>query len=343
VSLPAASPHARSAWRRVPVRTLSIVFSGAFLIAGFALFSYRIEWQEIVSVWSRFGVGWLSAALALYWLQYPINSFRLYLVVRWTGRSPANNALSFPFIFRLTCGSGFMAAVAPIGIVGDVTKILGLRLLAGLSLTEAARCAVFDRAVGVQWIGIIGLLTLPFQMAVDVPAVVVLTQFLLFIALELGIVVLLLMPRFLGLFSSNLVNRFANLFLGYGRMLSADRSIIQMMVALLSLASAGAALYALIVAAGLAVHPWLICLFVPLLQLINSVPFLYLGWGGREIALVATLGATGGLSINEALAISAAWGLTLMVTGVINGVFLIGPWWRQGRSQPSLDPPEPEG
>jgi hypothetical protein len=74
------------------------------------------------------------------------------------------------------------------------------------------------------------------------------------------------------------------------------------------------------------VNPWLVASFIPLLQLINGLPFLYMGWGGREIAMTTTLGAAGHLSINETLAISIIWGVVLIASSAFNGVFLIGDW-----------------
>ena len=82
----------------------------------------------------------------------------------------------------------------------------------------------------------------------------------------------------------------------------------------------------LFLAAGSNVSPWLIAAFIPLLQLVNGLPFLYMGWGGRELAMASTLGAAGGLTMNETLAISIAWGVVLIMTAVVNGVFLIGDW-----------------
>ena len=59
---------------------------------------------------------------------------------------------------------------------------------------------------------------------------------------------------------------------------------------------------------------WLVAAFIPLLQLINGLPFLYMGWGGREIAMAATLGAAGHLTVNETLAVSVIWGAVLIVS-----------------------------
>lgn len=312
--------------RRVPVRALSLLVSVALLVAGFAIFARRIQWEEMVRIWSQFHLVWLLMALVFYWLQYPLASWRQFIIIDWLTGLRANGLLRFPLIFRLTGAAGFIAAAAPIGLMGDIAKILGLRALTRLSLTDATRCAFFDRVVGIQWMAVLGLVSLPLQLTTDVAPSVIIAQVALFAGIAVGVVAVLIMPRLLGLLGNKLVDRIAQLFVGYGAMLIPARSATQLVIATLNLASAGATLYALTVAAGVSTNPWLVVAFIPLLQFINSLPFLYFGWGGREIALVATLGSAGGMSVNEALSISAAWGTVLMVAGVVNGLFLIGPW-----------------
>jgi hypothetical protein len=95
---------------------------------------------------------------------------------------------------------------------------------------------------------------------------------------------------------------------------------------LLNVVLAGGALYVLFLAGGSHVSAWLVAAFIPLLQLVNGLPFLYMGLGGREIAMTSTLGAASSLTMNETLAVSIAWGVVLIVTGAVNGIFLIGDW-----------------
>lgn len=42
--------------------------------------------------------------------------------------------------------------------------------------------------------------------------------------------------------------------------------------------------------------------------------------------MAATLGAASSLTVSETLAVSIAWGVVLIVTGAINGIFLLGDW-----------------
>ena len=130
------------------------------------------------------------------------------------------------------------------------------------------------------------------------------------------------------------VGKIAQVFAGYRSILSPRRSAIQLVIALLNLISAWATLYLLLRAAGLNTNIWLVAGFVPLLQLVNSLPFLYMGWGGREIAMAATLGAASNLTVNETLAVSIAWGVVLIMTGAVNGIFLLGDWRIAGDPRP---------
>jgi hypothetical protein len=229
-------------------------------------------------------------------------------------------------LFKVTCSAGFVAAAAPIGLAGDAAKIAALRLFGRLSITEATRCALFDRVVGVQWLCLIGLATLPFQGAAGLGAEIILFQLAIFSAPIIAVGGLLALPSILSRVPGNLVERIARVFAGYSAILRPSRSTVQGVIMLLNVALAGGALYLLFLAAGSHVSAWLIAAFIPLLQLVNGLPFLYMGWGGRELAMASTLGAAGSLTMNETLAVSIAWGVILITTGVVNGAFLIGDW-----------------
>lgn len=323
-------------WRgRVPYRVLSLLASAALLAAGMAVVYQRINWRDVASVWTHLDPRLVAAAAFVYWLQYPINSFRLHRVILWISERAAD-APPLRFLFRLTCSAGFVAVAAPIGLAGDAAKVAALRVFGRLSITDAARAALFDRVVGVQWISVIGLAALPAQAAAGIRSDILFVQLVLFTALIAGVGILLLLPRALGLIRHDSVAKLARVFAGYRAMLSPQRSAIQLVIALLNVISAWGALYLLLRAAGLQTDAWVVAGFVPLLQLVNSLPFLYMGWGGRELAMAATLGASSNLSASETLAVSIAWGVVLIITGAVNGVFLLGDW-QIARRSPSPD------
>jgi uncharacterized membrane protein YbhN (UPF0104 family) len=305
---------------------LSLIMSGILLALGIAVVYQRVNWREVAGVWSNLDPRLVALACIVYWLQYPANSVRLQRIILWATGRPPREIPSLWFAFKLTCSSGFVAAAAPIGLAGDVAKIAALRLFGSLSITEATRCALFDRVVGVQWLCLIGLATLPFQYAAGINAEIILPQLLVLAAPIFGVGVLLGLPFLLACIPGNLVDRIARVFAGYRFILLPSRSAIQGLIMLVNLILAGGALYLLFLAAGSPVSTWLIAAFIPLLQLVNGLPFLYMGWGGREIAMASTLGAASSLTMNETLAISIAWGVVLITTGVVNGLFLIGDW-----------------
>ena len=315
----------RSQRGRVPYRVLSLLVSGGLLIAGMAVVYHRIDWRDLSAVWTNLNPTLVVVAAILYWLQYPINSYRLQRVVIWSGvESSAVPPLKF--FFKLTCSSAFVALAAPMGLAGDAAKIAAMRLFGSLSITEATRCALFDRVVGVQCIAMIGLVMLLLQAILGVDRSIILGQLALFIALIAAVGALLALPRMLALLRYDLVIRIARVFAGYKSLLQPKRLASVLSISALNIVSAWATLYLLLRAAGLDIDPWLVGGFIPLLQLVNGLPFLYMGWGGREITMTATLGAASTLGVNETLAVSIAWGVVLFMTSAVNGVFLLGNW-----------------
>ena len=326
----------RSWQGRIPYRLLSLLASAALLAAGVAIVYHRLDWRDVAAVWARLDPKLVTLAVLAYWLQYPINSFRLHRVIAWVTQRPASDVPPLRFLFKLTCSAGFVAVAAPIGLAGDAAKIAALRMFGNLSITDAARCALFDRVGGVQWLCIVGLATLPVQAVAGVGSDLLLIQLALFAGLIAGVGVLLVLPKMLSLVRHQFIDKLARVFEGYASLLSVRRSGIQLIFVLLNLLSSWATLCLLLQAAGLHANVWLVAGFVPLLQLVNSLPFLYMGWGGREIAMAATFGAAGNLSVNEALAVSIAWGAILIVSAAVNGVFLLGHW-QIARSDPPAD------
>jgi uncharacterized membrane protein YbhN (UPF0104 family) len=322
---------------RIPYRLLSVVLSLGLLAVGIAVVYHRIDWRSVTEVWSKLDPKLVALAVAVYWLQYPVNAFRIERVIRWTTGRPPSETPSYAFLFRLTGTAGFVAVAAPIGLAGDAAKIAALRVFSTLSLTDATRCALFDRVVGVQWLCVAGLATLPYQVAAGIGSEVLVPQLVIFCGMIAGIGVLLILPRVLSWIRNVFIDRVARIFADYHRLLWPRRSLVQFLIASVNLLFSWGTLYLLLQAAGLTVNPWLVASFIPLLQLINGLPFLYMGWGGREIAMTTTLGAAGHLTISETLAVSIIWGAVLIMSSAANGVFLIGNWQRGAKalSEPS--------
>jgi hypothetical protein len=234
----------------------------------------------------------------------------------------------------------FVAVAAPIGLAGDAAKIVALRLFGSLSITESARATLFDRVVGAQSLGIIGLVALVPQAVRGVDRGIILSQLALFAGIIAAVVLLILAPKVLALFGNHFVKRIARVLAGYRSIVVPRRIGIQLAIAVVNYLFAWATLYLLVRAAGLTSDVWIIGSFIPLLQFINGLPFLYMGWGGRELAMAATIGAYGNLSLDETLAISIAWGAVLILSGAVNGVFLLGHWPASTQHPKAADVPD---
>lgn len=317
---------------RAPYRLLSLLLSSALLSGGAIILYEKIDWRDVTAVWTGLNPWLVALAAAIFWLLYPINAFRFHRVILWTMVRAPEHAPSLMFLFKLTCSAGFLALAAPIGLASDAAKIAALRLFGDLSITDSARCALFDRVVGVQWIAIVGLATSPLQWLAGIEPRIIAGQLVLFAGLIAGVGVILILPRLLGLVRHHFIDRLARVFIGYRAVLSPQRSAIQLTIALLNLLCAWGTLYLLFRAAELNVSIWLVGGFTPLLQLINSLPFLYMGWGGRELAMATTLGAASNLTVSQTLAVSVAFGVVLIMTSAVNGIFLIGDWRKTGQN-----------
>jgi uncharacterized membrane protein YbhN (UPF0104 family) len=302
---------------------LSIALSASLMVVG-ALVLYRwIDSNEIVETLRRLNWLWLVPALFVFWLQYPVSAVRFACVVRWLSPGPVP---PFKLILKLTLSAGFLGVIAPVGALADVVKIGALRYFSRLPLSLSIRCILFDRVVTAQWLSLWALVTLPVQWAHGVPAGIIAIELLVSAAFLTGIAVLLILPTMLSGFSHHLVARFGALLSGYRAMLPWRRSVAIMVITLVNLSLVFATLYCVLRATELTANLLLILCFVPFLQIINSMPFLYMGWGGRELAMAATVGISSGLTFNQTLVVSAIWGIAAILTAAFNGVFLVGNW-----------------
>jgi len=313
--------------RRPPyLRFLSLGISSILIIGG-AFVMYRwISGPEILNMLRRMDWRWLILAIFIYWLQYPITAIRMDRVMHWLLQPSSSPPPSFRLILKVTLSSGFISVTAPVGLMADAAKIGALKYFGQMSTSHAIQCTLFDRVVAVQWMSLIALATLPLQWALGVPPSTIGIQFLVAAGFVVAIIVLLFLPNVLRIFDHVIVLKFAKIFSGYERMFPLRRSAVQMVITGANLVLVFATLYCLLRAVGLTANLALIACFVPFLQIVNGVPFLYMGWGGREIAMAATVGVASGLSINQALVVSAIWGLTLILAGAVNGIFVFGDW-----------------
>jgi hypothetical protein len=234
---------------------------------------------------------------------------------------------SFRLILKVTLSGGFISVTAPVGLMADAAKIGAFKYFGRMSTSHAIQCTLFDRVVGAQWMSVFAFATLPLQFEMGVPLSSIGVQFLVSAGFLAAIAVLLYLPNVLRIFDHAIVRKFSHVLSGYEKMLPPRRSAVQVAITAVNLMLVFGTLFCLLRAVDLSANLLIVACFVPFLQVVNGVPFLYLGWGGREIAMAATIGVASGLTLNEALVISTIWGLTLILAGAANGVFVFGDWY----------------
>jgi hypothetical protein len=92
---------------------------------------------------------------------------------------------------------------------------------------------------------------------------------------------------------------------------------------------------------GFAVSLLLLIAFTPVILFVNNLPFLYAGWGGRELITVVTLSQIGGMQADSALVLSVSYGLVMLVVALPGAVFwMVRPTFRKAvKSGPFSDQP----
>jgi uncharacterized membrane protein YbhN (UPF0104 family) len=311
--------------RSFHIRFLSLAVSGILIIGGTFVMYRWISGPEILNTLQRLDWRWLIAALCAYWLQYPISAVRMHYVMQWLA-APGLRPPPFRLILNLTLSASFIAVTAPVGLVADAAKIGALKYFGEMPLSHAIRCTLFDRVIAAQWMSLWSLATLPWQWMLGVPPSIIYVQLLCSAGFLATIVMLLFLPNALRSFKSRALLKLASVFFGYDGMVLLRRFAVQMAIAALNVVLVFVTLFCLVRASGLAPNLIVIACFVPFLQLVNSLPILYMGWGGREIAMAAIVGSASGLSLNEALVVSATMGVTMVLSGAVNGVFMLDNW-----------------
>jgi hypothetical protein len=266
-------------------------------------------------------------ALLLYLGFSPLNAGRLKSVAFWA----AGVRLPFLALLRVTCIGHFVAAAAPIGLLGDVAKVGLMRPLAGLTWRSSIQSVFCDRASGAVFCAGIGALLLPARLALGAPPAG--------LALEAGVFLLVLGgTALLLLVQPRLPASGAKFWQPVGWLLAALASLFDGARRIAEQAGfAGANILltlgiVMLLARGMGIQAGALQIvqFVPVIILVTALPLLYLGWGGREMIMVSTLGALPGVAPSDALSLAIALGGLGILGAFPNGLALLTGW----RSKP---------
>ena len=301
---------------------LQVVLSLALL----ALLLHRVGLQEVVDVLSRLDLAWYLIGLLLFLLNIVIRAYRWYILLHsLNARPPFGRLLYLYFV-------GFFANnFIPTGFGGDVVKVVGLRQEYGRG-TEALSSVVMDRITGLLGSSLIALLALVWNATWAKDVVVLPTALLVTIgAISIGIPAAFFLLRWTNpfIFLEDHFPRIANIPLYDKFEQLAEtvkrypfpvliRSLLISIPFTLSLILIQYTIArALDVDLPLAVFP----LFVPIIALLNTLPFTFNGLGLREGAYLF-LFVPIGVAPEEAIAMSLAFYFLRFSAGMIGGVML---------------------
>ena len=278
------------------------------------------------------------AAEALLLLQLALLAWRWQLV---------NRIVEAPMragqVLRLTAIGHFFNQILPSGFAGDAARAW-LAAREGVEPGPLVRAIVCDRVVGLLVLAVMVSLTfftLPDALAREVPARNAFAAVALLGVAATAALFLLGAPLAELLLRHRLTTPLGKLAADLHRVLFRARGRGMLVVVL------AAAVQILNVAAmqvcasgmGIALDPGAAFVIVPAVMLVSLAPVTFAGWGLREGAMIVGLGLAG-VSASDALAVSVAFGLLLVVLGVPGGVL----WLRRAvASPPSVGVGGPSG
>lgn len=316
-------------WRWFGVANSVVVLALLFYVLSHRL--DEINWKSILSNTQPAWIGCAVAAAVAVVLSTALRTHDVF--TREAGRP-----LGFASFVRLQFIGLFMTFAMPISVAVDVVRIGMYRLRYALPVEVCTRAVIFDRVLGALGIIFVGVLTFalqPLYYHYREPFYLVSFQAAMVAAAAVFIVFLVVISRSgaeLRRWPLQVAVRWMSTL---GRHFTrADFLLRQSLYAILYVTAVGLVLYFLSRAFGFNISPVLLIAFTPLILFVSNLPFLYAGWGGRELIVVVTLSGVGGARADEALVLSIAYGLAMLVAALPGAVFwIVRPTFRKAAAE----------
>jgi hypothetical protein len=286
--------------------------------------------DSLLETWRRLGILSLFIAVTCVLGTTLAGAWRLQAIMAVSNNAKTNLAS----LLRLQLVSQFVAHGAPISALADVAKVAILSLRFSLSPGAALRIVVYERVLGAIAVICLGSLALGFQFAVSVPLHVLKIEALVWAGGISGIIVLIGLSRLKIVTGIGLLDKAIRGIFTVGHLLFRPRLTITLLISsAVQLLLMAMAFLVLADSMHLVISPLQLLLFMPFVFFVSSLPIFYLGWGGREAAVVLTLGSASSISSSEAVALSVAFGVCVLLAALPGGVFwLMRPSMRKAAS-----------
>jgi uncharacterized membrane protein YbhN (UPF0104 family) len=316
-----------------------VLNSAVVLALLFIVLARRMDGVDLAKILPKVELGWLLLALVMGFATVVVASFRTNdIFTRELGRP-----LGLVSVVRLQFVALFMTFAMPISVAADVARVGMFRMRYGLGFELCTRAIIFDRIVGALGIVLVGVLTAGLQLLLfDEPRFLVVFQLVMLAGAIAFISVLAALARWRIEMSREPLQLAAAWMSALGkRFREPDFVVRQSAFMLLYVAGVCATMLLLSWGLGFAVSLLLLIAFTPVILFVNNLPFLYAGWGGRELITVVTLSQIGGMQADSALVLSVSYGLVMLVVALPGAVFwMVRPTFRKAvKSGPFSDQP----
>jgi uncharacterized membrane protein YbhN (UPF0104 family) len=301
----------------------------------FIVLARRIEGVDLAKILAGVDIGWLFLALITIFATVVVASFRTNDIFR----REVGRPLGLASVVRLQFIALFMTFALPISIAADVARVGMFRMRYDLGFEVCTRAIIFDRIVGALGIIMVGVLTFGLQpLFFDEPRFLAIFQLTMLAGAVVFMLALVGLARWRIELSRRPLQLAASWMSALGRHFrDPDFVVRQSSFMLLYVACVCATMLLLSWGLGFSVSLSLVIAFTPVILFVNNLPFLYAGWGGRELITVVTLSQIGGMPADSALILSVSYGLIMLMVALPGALFwIVRPTFRKGVKNSAL-------
>ena len=299
--------------------------------------------SAVLATWRRIDPLHLVAAIALMILAQLAVGWRCRIILEGDGLREPNMFWPLVHIQMVTL---FAAHGAIIPGFTEAAKATMFKLRFNISAARSVKLVIYERICTAIGFMMVGLLTTPPLFLVEVPSLRVIVPLLLFAGLVMLATIFALANRNISTGSPR-IDWFLSSFLQVAQLYHRRRSLVELFLSALAQLLLVATIFLLLSRAmAMPIQPVLIFLFMPFIFVVASLPVFYMGWGGREGVVIMTLGTVAHLPTAEALALSAAFGVTVLLASPPGALlWLMRPSMRKAEQAESsstraaIDPP----
>jgi uncharacterized membrane protein YbhN (UPF0104 family) len=278
----------------------------------------NIDVAQLKHAFARADITWIVLATVFVAISLWLLAVRTAFVLRAYGASD----LTVPAVFRLQLIALFLSYSVPIGGAVDVARVGMYALRFHLSVRDSSCAVIIERLAGLFGILLAFALTLPFEAFFRLSPTIVIYQLLggaSIIGLTLGLMAAVKIGSRMPIAVIRRISGFFGPILPFIQ--SPGNVLVQGLVAMAGILAICGSIYCLsqAFAAGFTIP--MVLVFTPVVLVANYMPFLYAGWGGREMAFLLTFATAPTTTVESTLVVSVTFGILFLLVSLPGAVF----------------------